>query len=296
MLEIGIACPRSKPAYSVEEAHEVVEGDRLPRDNEGRLHARREGRRGRQEREGARRDSPEGAQPEHGAPGPHRGVHRPLEADRVRGDAGRGRQRADSLQHGERPEHEGAHRGQHRRRALADDNQPRVPHAPVALPQGREEVRDSGGVQHAVRPRAQLRDLPRHRDQREALQVVGARLQGDGISHRVHRGEDLPRLLADRAEEQGDRRDHGDVRALARLRRPEDAQVGHEEVRGGLEGDRDGDEVDRRGDGDRAGLRGGDPEGRADAQHQVRRRDKAPPRGGRRRGPEGPAEEPRPTR
>ena len=33
-------------------------------------------------------------------------------------------------------------------------NQPRVPHAQVPGPQGREEVRDSGRVQHAVRARA----------------------------------------------------------------------------------------------------------------------------------------------
>ncbi len=129
-----------------------------------------------------------------------------------------------------------------------------------------------GRVQHAVRARAGVGAVQRHRDQRPSLQVVGPGVEGHRLPYSVHRREALPRVHPRGAQEQGHGRDYGPLRAVARLRRRQDAAVGHEEVRGGVEEHRDGHEVNRRGHGDRQDLRGVHPEGGQDAQHQVRRR------------------------
>ena len=72
-------------------------------------------------------------------------------------------------------------------------------------------------VQHAVRAGADLGAVQRDRDQRQAVEVVGAGLEGHGVPDSLHRREDLPRILSHRAEEQGDRGDQRALRALARL-------------------------------------------------------------------------------
>ncbi len=141
MLEVGIACPRSKPAYSVGEAHEVVKEIGYPvimrvaytlgGRGGGVAHNERE-------LDEIVQRGLNLSMAHQVLIGEYIGHWKQIEYEVMRDSDDR---RADRLQHGERPEHEGSHRRQHRRRPLADDNQPRVPHAA-----GRSRSRRRGGA------------------------------------------------------------------------------------------------------------------------------------------------------
>ncbi len=86
------------------------------------------------------------------------------------------------------------------------------------------------GMQHPVRGESGRRRNARHRDESARVAVVGARLQGDRIPDRAHRGEAGRGLPAGRDPERHHQDDAGLVRAGARLRRGEDPALRLREV------------------------------------------------------------------
>ena len=114
-------------------------------------------------------------------------------------------------------------------------------------------------VQFALAPG--LARVPRDRGESAGVALVGARVQGDRLSDRARRREDRGGQAARRDPQRGDRQDVRRVRAGARLLRRQDPALAVRQVPGGRPAPRDADEVDRRGDGHRAVLRGGVQQG-----------------------------------
>ncbi len=144
-------------------------------------------------------------------------------------------------------------------------------------PRGR---RRDGRLEHPVR--AQPRDgrAARDRDEPARLALVGARVEGDRLPDRQGRREARRRLHAGRDPERPHEDDARELRADARLRRRQVPALRVREVPGRRPDARHADEVGGRGDGDRAHVHGGVPEGvrlararpgRADAVGHLRR-------------------------
>ena len=104
--------------------------------------------------------------------------------------------------------------------------------------------------------------VPRDRGQPARLALLGAGLEGDGLSDRARRREDRGGQAPGRDRELGHGPHHGRLRARARLLRREDPALAVRQVRFRRPPPRHADEGHRRGDGDRPHLRGGPAEGR----------------------------------
>ena len=116
-------------------------------------------------------------------------------------------------------------------------------------------------LEHPVRPQPRDRRDPGDRDEPARLALVGARLEGDGLPDRQGRGEARRRLHARRDPERPHEDDAGELRADARLRRRQVPALRLREVPRCRPTPRHADEVGRRGDGHRADVHGGVPEG-----------------------------------
>ena len=183
---------------------------------------------------------------------------------RARGHARPARQRRDRLLDRE-PRPDGRAHGRLGDRRAADDALGRgLPGAPqrgrVGDP-GRR--RRDGRLQHPVRARARERGAAGDRDEPARLPLVGARQQGDGLPDRQGRGQARGRLHARRDPERPHRDDARELRADPRLRRRQVPAVRLREVPRRGRDARDADEVRRRGDGHRAHVHGGLPQGDA---------------------------------
>ncbi len=245
---------------------------RLPRHDPGRVHPGRQGRGRRPDRGRARGSRAPRAAGEPDRSGPARAVRRRVQAARVRGRAGRERERAHRLQHGERALHAGPHRRQHRDRPEPDAHGLRVPDAAASGAPCSRDLRHHRRMQHPVLSGPEERRVLRDRDQRPPLPVERAREQGDGVPARLRRGQAGARLPAAGAQEPHHGRHDRLFRAGARLRRGEATAVGPRQVRSGGPTSRPVHEVRRGGDGDRgvvprSALEGGPderPPGRPD--------------------------------
>ena len=232
MEEIGLEVPRSGFAHSLHEAEEIAEdigfpimvrpsfilggqGDRHRRGR--RTHFAPAGRRG------------AGGQP--GGPDPGRAVDRRLEGVRARGDARRRRQLRRRLLHRELRPHGRAHRRLHHGGAGADAHRRRVPgHARrrLRLPApGRGRDRR---LQRAVRRGPVDRTARHHRDEPPGLALLGAGLEGHGLSHRQDRGPPGRRLPPRRDPQRHHPGHPGLVRADHRLRGHQDPALGLREA------------------------------------------------------------------
>ena len=100
----------------------------------------------------------------------------------------------------------------------------------AADPDHPRDRRGGGRLQHPVRGQSRQRREARDRDEPAGLALVGARVQGDGLSHRPHRRQGRGRLPAGRDAERHHQDDAGLVRAGARLRRGEDPALRVREV------------------------------------------------------------------
>ena len=214
-----------------------------------------------------------GLQREPGAPGARRGVADRLGRVRARGHARRPRQRRRRVLDRE-PRPDGRAHGRLGHRRAADDAVRRgVPGAPRRGGPGhpRRRRRDRR-LEHPVRARARDRRAPRHRDEPARVALVGPREQGDRLSDREGRRAARGRVHAGRDPQRPDRDDSGELRADARLRGREVPALRVREVPGRRPGARHADEVGGGGDGDRAHVLGGVPEGDALARARGRRR------------------------
>ena len=208
-------------------------------------------------------------------PGARRGVDPRLGRVRARGDPRPRRQRRDRLLDREprpdgRPHRRLGHGG------AADDALRRgVPGASRRRgrgdPRGR---RRDGRLEHPVRAPPRDGRAARDRDEPARLALVGARLEGDRLPDREGRREARRRLHARRDPERPDEDDAGELRADARLRRRQVPALRVREVPGRRPDARHADEVGRRGDGDRADVHRGVPQGvrLARARSRARRR------------------------
>ena len=240
------------------------------------LHARRNGRGHRVRRARARREGARGARGVAVGRGARRGERHRLEGVRARGHPRRGRQLRGRVLHRERRSHGRPHGRLDHRRARDDAHRPRVPAA--ARRRARGDVgggRGDGRVERAVRGRPQDGARARHRDEPARIAVVGARVEGDGLPHREDRGDARggvpPRRAGQRHRARGRVAHHRRVRARDRLRRREVAALHVREVPRGRPSARHADEERRRGDGDRADVPRGAPEGGAVAGDGARR-------------------------
>ena len=128
---------------------------------------------------------------------------------------------------------------------------------------------ETGGsnVQFAVNP--EERPHGRHRDEPARVALLGAGLQGDRLSDRQSRGETRRRLHARRDRQRHHRRrDAGLVRAGDRLRRHQDPALRLRKISRRRADPHDGDEIGRRGHGDRPDLRRKPAEGAALARNR----------------------------
>ena len=126
-----------------------------------------------------------------------------------------------------------------------------------------QRARDPGRLQRAVRAGARFARVPRHRGEPAGLALVGARVQGDRLSDRAGCGEDRGGTAARRDSQRRHRQDVRRVRAGARLLRRQDPALAVRQVPRGRPAAGHADEVHRRGDGDRAVVRGGLQQGSA---------------------------------
>ena len=125
-------------------------------------------------------------------------------------------------------------------------------------------------LEHPVRTRARVGRAARDRDEPEGFALVRACVEGDRLPNREDRGEAGRRLHARRDSERPHRHHTGEFRANPRLRGRQVSSLRVREVPGRRHDARNADEVRRRGDGDRADVRRGVPQGRALA--RARRR------------------------
>ena len=135
-------------------------------------------------------------------------------------------------------------------------------------PRGRGRLRR---LEHPVRARARDRRAARDRDEPARLALLRARLEGDRLSDRQGRREARRRLHARRDPERPDRDDARQLRADARLRRRQVPALRLREVPRRRHDARHADEVGRRGDGHRAHVQRGVPEGAAAPASSTRR-------------------------
>ena len=206
--------------------------DRLPGDHPPVVHARRHGRRHRVQSRGVRgrscatgsisrrrrRCSSSAAligwkEFELEVMRDHDGQRRDRLLDRESRSDGRAHRRLDHRRAGD---------DAHRSRVSDDARRGRRDH-----PRGR---RRRGRLQHPVRGQSARRRDARHRDESARVALVGARVQGDGLSDRAHRREARRRLSPRRDPERHHEDDAGVVRAGARLRRREGAALRVREV------------------------------------------------------------------
>ncbi len=152
----------------------------------------------------------------------------------------------------------GVHTGElDHHRAGADADRQGIPDHARRLDRGvaRDRRRDRR-LERAIRRQSGRRAHDRHRDEPARVALLRARLQGDRLSDRQGRRQARRRLHARRDRQRHHRRrDAGLVRAHDRLCRHQDPALRLREVPGRGAGANDGDEVGRRGDGDRPHLR-----------------------------------------
>ena len=100
-----------------------------------------------------------------------------------------------------------AHRRLDHRRAGADADRQGIPDHARRLDRGaaRDRRRDRR-LEHSVRDQSRRRPHDRHRDESARVALLGARVEGDGVSDRQDRGEARGRLHARRTEERHHRR------------------------------------------------------------------------------------------
>ena len=204
-------------------------------------------------------------------PGDGRALPHRLAGDRVRGDARRGRHLHRRVRHGERRSARRPHRRFDRGRADPDADRRGPPAAAQRRAGDHPGARRRGRLQRPVRAVAGFDRVRRDRGQPARLAVVGAGVEGDGLSDRPGRRADRGRPPAGRDPERGDRHDRGGVRAGARLRRGQAAALPVRQVSRAPTDARQPDEGDRRGDGDRPDLRLGAQQGAAWARAGGRR-------------------------
>ena len=207
---------------------------------------------------------PGGARPERkpDRPGARRGFDPRLGRVRARGDPGPRRQRRDRLLDRE-PRPDGGPHGRLRDGRAADDALRRgLPGAPRRGcrrdPRGR---RRDGRLEHPVRAAPRDRRAACDRDEPARLAVVGAGVEGDRLPDREGRREARRRVHARRDPERPHEDDAGQLRADARLRRREVPALRVREVPRRRPDARDADEVRGGGDGNRAHVHGGLPQG-----------------------------------
>ena len=179
-----------------------ADAHRLPADHPAVVHARRRRRRHRLQRRGVPRDLP--ARPQH-EPGPRdsrRAVGHRLEGIRARGDARRRRQLRRHLLDREHRSDGRAHRRQHHRRAGADADRQGIPaDARRGAPHHPPRRRRDGRIEHPVRDQSGRRPDGGDRDEPARLAVVGAGVEGHGVSDREDRRQARARLPARRDPE-----------------------------------------------------------------------------------------------
>ena len=180
-----------------------------------------------------------------------------------------------------------AHRRFDHHRPGADADRQGIPGHARRLDRGaaRDRRRDRR-LQRAVRDQSGRRPHDRHRDEPARVALLGPGVEGDRLSDRQGRRQAGGRLPARRDRQRHHRRrDAGFVRADDRLHRHQDPALRLREVPRRRAGADDGDEVGRRGDGDRPHLRRIAAEGAAldgDGPHRSRRSRDRRPRQGRR--------------
>ena len=267
---VGLQVPVSTIVHSVDE----LERRRAARGRAAGVHARRPRRRLRVHARGARRAGREGPARVADRPGARRGVGARLGRVRARGRPRQARQRRHRLLDRE-PRPDGrAHRRLGHGRAADDAVRRGVPGAARrggrGHPRGRRRDRR---LEHPVRAPPRHRRAARDRDEPARLALVGARVEGDGLSDREGRGEARGRLHAAGDPERPDADDAGELRADARLRRRQVPALRVREVPRRRHDARHADEVGRRGDGHRPHVRRGVPEGAPLARARRRRDD-----------------------
>ena len=209
---------------------------------------------------------------EPGARGAHRGVGARVEGVRARAHARRQGQRRRRVLDRERRPDGRAHRRLGDRRARDDADRPRVPaharHRHRGAARGRRRDRR---LQHPVRGAPDHGPSRRHRDEPARLALERAGLEGHRLPDRQDRRPPGRRLHPRRDHQRHHRRDPGELRADAGLRRGQGAAVRVREVpRRRPDADHD-DEVGRRGDGAGPQLPGGAQQGAAVGGDQGRR-------------------------
>ena len=166
------------------------------------LHARRPRRRHRALLGGLRGHARARLPREPRAPGARRGVAARLGRVRARADARPDRQRGRRLLDREPRPDGGPHRRLGHGRSADDALGRGLPGAPRLGARGDPRGRGRDGRrEHPVRARARDRRAARDRDEPARLEVLGARLEGDGLSDREGRREALRRLHARRDPE-----------------------------------------------------------------------------------------------
>ena len=257
-------CARSARGYRASGHHPAL------------VYARRHRRRHRLQQGGVHRDRRARHRRLADLGGADRGIGARLERVRDGGGARQERQLHHRLLDRE-PRSDGrAHRRLDHRGAGAHAHRQGIPAHARRLDRGaaRDRRRDRR-LQRAVRGQSGGRPPRRHRNESAGLALLGARLEGDRLSHRQGRGQARRRLHARRDRQRHYRRRHaGFVRADDRLHRHQDPALRLREISRRRAGAHHVDEVGRRGDGDRPHLPGKPAEGAAlarDRAHRARR-------------------------
>ena len=273
MTRIGLATPRSHHVKTLPQALAALDDIGLPGDHPPELHHGRHRRRHRLQQERVHRHRRARHRRFAHQRGADRGERARLEGIRDGGRPRQGGQLHHRLLDRERRSDGRPHRRFDHHRPGADADRQGIPDHARRLDRGvaRDRRRDRR-LERAVRGQSGRRAHDRHRDEPARLALLRARLEGDRLSDRQGRRQARRRLHARRDRQRHHRRrDAGLVRADDRLHRHQDPALRLREVPRRRAGADDGDEVGRRGDGDRPHLRRIAAEGAALARDGPRR-------------------------